>query len=149
MSMTVWNPFREMESLLDRYSRATGRSSIPGDDESVFALADWSPTVDIVESDHSYLIKADLPGVKKDDIEVSFDAGILSIQGEKREDKELGKGTKRHRSERFHGTFTRSFSLPTAIKSDAIAANFSDGVLSLVIPKAEEVKPKTIEVKVS
>lgn len=149
MNMTVWNPFKEMESLLDRYNRASGRVMARDDEDSSFALADWSPTVDIEESDESYLVKADLPGVKKDDIEVAFDNGVLSIRGEKKEERETGeKGGKRHRTERFSGQFARYFTIPTAIRPDAIDARYKDGVLSLLIPKAEEAKPKSIEVKV-
>lgn len=149
MSMTVWNPFREMEALLDRYSQATGRTTLGNDDESLFYLSDWSPTVDIEESDESYLVKADLPGVKRENIEVSFDNGMLSIQGEKREEKEGGtKGAKRHRTERFTGRFARSFTLPAAVKRDAIDANYRDGVLTLMIPKADEAKPRSIDINV-
>jgi len=149
MNMTAWNPLREMETLLDRYSQATGRGIARADEENAFTLTDWSPTVDIEESDESYLIRTDLPGVRKDDIEVTFDNGVLGIQGEKFQEKEIGaKASKHHRTERFTGKFARYFTLPTAINSDAIDAHYRDGVLSLMIPKAEEAKPKAIEVNV-
>jgi HSP20 family protein len=138
-----------MEALLDRYNQATGRKLASGDGEGAMTLADWSPTVDIEESDESYLIKADLPGVKKEDINVTFDKGVLGIQGKKEEEKEFDEqGGKRHRTERFTGRFARFFTLPAEIIPDDIDASFRDGVLSLLIPKAKEVKSKSIEVAV-
>ncbi len=147
MSMTVWNPFQEMEDMLNRYTRATGRDIKAGDDNLGFA--DWSPTVDIEESDQSYLIHADIPGVDKKDIDVKVENGVLSISGEKHMQKESGKeGSKFHRTERFSGSFARSFTLPSSIDEDKVEASYKDGVLSLMIPKAEEVKPKAIDIKV-
>ena len=148
MNMTVWDPFREMESLLGRYSQATGRGLLPDDADPSLGLAEWSPTVDIEESDISYLIKADIPGVDKKDIDVSLDDGVLSITGEKHTETETGKDTKYHRTERFCGSFARRFTLPAAIQADKVDAYYKDGVLSLMIPKAEEAKPKSIDIKV-
>lgn len=146
MNMQVWNPFQEFENLLDRYSKAGGLNKRLDTDLS---FADWSPSVDIEEEDDKYIIKADLPGVDKKDIEVKFEGGVLSIRGEKQTESETGKGTKRHRTERFHGTFARSFTLPDAVKADKVDASYKDGVLSLTIPKSEEAKPKSIDIKVS
>jgi len=149
MNMTIWNPFREMEDLLGRYNQATGRNLSTGNLDTDTGFAEWSPTVDIEESDESFLIKADVPGVDKKDIKVNLDNGILSISGEKLVEKESGKGTKQHRTERYCGTFSRRFTLPSAIQSDQVNASYKDGVLSLLIPKAEEAKPKSIEIKVN
>lgn len=147
MNMTVWNPFKEMENVLDRYTHATGRGlGTSGLDDMGFT--EWSPTVDIEENDDSYMILADLPGVAKDDIEVRLENGVLSISGEKRVDKETGKGTRQHRTERFHGSFSRQFTLPSAIDADQVSADYKDGVLSLAIPKVEEEKRKSIDIKV-
>lgn len=146
MNMQVWNPFQEFENLLDRYSKSGGLSKRMDTDMS---FADWSPSVDIEEEENKYIIKADLPGVDKKDIEVKLEGGVLSIRGEKQTEKETGKGTKRHRTERFHGTFSRSFTLPDAVKADKVDAVYKDGVLSLTIPKAEEAKPKSIDIKVA
>jgi HSP20 family protein len=138
-----------MEALLDRYNQATGRSLPRARDEGSETVADWSPTVDIVESEEFYLIKADLPGVRKEDIDISFDKGVLGIQGVKQEDREFEeKGGKRHRTERFTGKFARYFTLPSEIVADDIDARYRDGVLSLLIPKAREAAPKTIQVDV-
>lgn len=148
MNKQLWNPFQEFENLLDRYNKAGG-SSLSKQLNNDLSFADWAPSVDIEEEDDKYLIKADLPGVDKKDIEVKLENGVLSIRGEKQTETETGKGTKRHRTERFHGTFARSFTLPEAVKADQVDASYKDGVLKLVIPKAEEVKPKAIDIKVS
>ena len=149
MNTNIWNPFNEMESLLDRYNQARGRPLVRGEGEGPVTLADWSPTVDIEESEENYLIKADLPGVKKEDINVTFDQGVLGIQGEKKEEKDFEEnGGKRHRTERYTGKFARFFTLPAEIRPDDIDATYRDGVLALLIPKAKEVKPKSIEVAV-
>jgi HSP20 family protein len=146
--MQVWNPIQEFENLIDRYSK-NGGSNLARHFGADTSFADWSPSVDIEEEDDKYLIKADLPGVDKKDIDVKLENGVLSIRGEKQTEKETGKGTKRHRTERFHGSFARSFTLPQSVKADKVDANYKDGVLSLVIPKAEEAKPKSIDIKVS
>ena len=146
MNMQVWNPFQEFENLLSRYNRSSGLSNQQSSDLS---FADWAPSCDIEEEEDRYIIKADLPGVDKKDIDVKLENGVISIRGEKHTEKETGKGTKRHRTERFHGTFARSFTLPDAVQDERVDASYKDGVLSLVIPKAEEAKPKSIDIKVS
>jgi HSP20 family protein len=148
MSKQLWNPFQEFEDLLERYSESGGRNlrKLGG---SEMSFADWSPSVDIDEEDDKYVIKADLPGVDKKDIQVNLENGVLSIRGEKSVEKETGKkGSKRHRTERFHGTFARSFTLPTQVMADKVEASYKDGVLNLLIPKAEEAKPRAIDIKV-
>ncbi len=147
MNMQVWNPFQEFENLLSRYNKGTSDSGTQLSNDLSFA--DWAPSCDIDEQDDRYVIKADLPGVDKKDIDVKLENGVISIRGEKQTEKETGKGTKRHRTERFHGSFARSFTLPDAVKDERVEANYKDGVLSLVIPKAEEAKPKSIDIKVS
>src|SRR5210317_1867593 len=148
MNMQLWNPFQEFENMLERYSKS-GASNLGKQLNTELSFADWAPSVDIEEEDDRYLIKADLPGVDKKDIDVKLENGVLSIRGEKQTEKETGKGTKRHRTERFHGTFARSFTLPDAVKAEKVDASYKDGVLSLTIPKAEEAKPKSINIKVS
>lgn len=145
MNMQVWNPFQEFENLLSRYNKTGGLAQHGSD----LSFADWAPSCDIEEEEDKYIIKADLPGVDKKDIDVKLENGVISIRGEKKTEKETGKGTKHHRTERFHGTFARSFTLPDAVKEDKVDASYKDGVLSLVIPKAEESKPKSIDIKVS
>jgi len=147
MNMQLWNPFEEFENLLDRYNKSGGKS-LGKQYNTDLSFADWAPSVDIEEAEDKYVIKADLPGVDKKDIDVKLENGVLSIRGEKQTEKETGKGTKRHRTERFHGTFARSFTLPDAVKAEKVDASYKDGVLSLTIPKAEEAKPKSIDIKV-
>jgi len=147
MNMQVWNPFQEFENLLSRYNKSASSSDTQLSNDLSFA--DWAPSCDIEEEEDRYVIKADLPGVDKKDIDVKLENGVISIRGEKQTETETGKGTKRHRTERFHGSFARSFSLPDAVKDERVEANYKDGVLSLVIPKAEEAKPKSIDIKVS
>ncbi len=146
MNMTVSNPLREMENMLERYNLATGRSIANNDTD--FSIAEWSPTVDIEEDDNSYLIRADVPGVDKKDIDVRLDNGVLSITGEKKVEKVTGKGSKQHRTERYCGSFSRRFTLPIGIKSDRVDASYKDGVLTLKVPKVENAKPKSIEIKI-
>jgi HSP20 family protein len=147
MNMQVWNPFQEFENLLSRYNKGTSGSGTQLSNDLSFA--DWAPSCDIEEQEDRYVIKADLPGVDKKDIDVKLENGVISIRGEKQTEKETGKGTKRHRTERFHGSFARSFTLPDAVKDERVEANYKDGVLSLVIPKAEEAKPISFDIKVS
>ena len=148
MNLQTWNPFQEFENLLERYSKGAG-GNMAKQFNTDLSFADWTPSVDIEEAEDKYLIKADLPGVARDDIEVKLENGVLSIRGEKRTEKTSDEeGGKRHRTERFHGTFARSFTLPDAVRADAIDASYRDGVLSLTIPKAEEVKPKSIDIKI-
>lgn len=106
----------------------------------------WMPLVDLYETEDAFLIDMDLPGMKKSDIEVSFENGVLHISGE-RNDESAEEKPQYHRIERLHGRFTRSIALTTAVQVDKIKANFKDGVLSVEVPKAEELKP--VQVKIS
>lgn len=146
MKLTVWDPFREMEDLLDRYARSSRRSLSKKDDGSILS-GDWMPTVDIDEKTDEYIIKAELPGVKKEDVKVSIENGVLTIKGEKKTEKEE-KNKKSHLVECSYGSFIRSFTLPSGIQSDKIDAQYKDGILTLLVPKSEEVKPKQIDVKI-
>jgi HSP20 family protein len=115
------------------------------DDESGFNA--WTPAVDITEHDDQYIVKVELPGVNKDEVKITLDNNILTIRGEKKQDREVKKENY-HRVERSYGSFQRSFTLPSTVKSDKIDAVYKDGVLQIALPKAEEAKPKQIEVKV-
>ena len=147
MNTQLWNPFQEFENLLERYNKGGGamRSSTGND----LSFADWSPSVDIEEDAERYLIKADLPGVARDDIDVKLENGMLSIRGEKRTETESDKDGKHHRRERFYGSFARSFTLPDSIDADKVDAAYKDGVLTLAIPKVEKARPKSIDIKIS
>lgn len=147
MKLARWDPFREVEEILDRHSRALdwpfrgGRNLIGRD-------VDWAPRVDISETDEAFTIKAEVPGINRDDVKINIEDHVLSIHGESKQEKEQ-EGKKYHRVERFYGSFNRSFALPQNVDEDRIEANFKDGLLSLTIPKKEVEKPKAIEVKVS
>ncbi len=144
MNLSIWDPFREMEELLDRYSRSS-RKSLAKSDDKTFEIGDWMPVIDIDETDDAFLVKAELPGVEKNDVNVNIENGILTIRGEKKTETE---DKKRHRAECAYGSFVRSFSLPQDIKAEKVEAEYKNGILNLTIPKSEEAKPKQIEVKV-
>ncbi len=114
-----------------------------GNDRSIYF-----PLADISEDQNNYKIKVDLPGIKKDDVKISFSNGQLSISGERVQEQE-SKDSKYHRVERAYGKYYRSFNLPKGIKEEKINAEFKDGQLTITIPKTEEAKPKEIEIKVN
>ena len=148
-ALTRWNPFREMEELQNRmagfFGLTPGRLS-NGAQESM-ALAEWTPSVDIAEDDKEWVIKADLPEVKKEDVKVTVENGVLHITGERKLEKEE-KGRKYHRVEWSYGSFLRSFVLPDGADGSKVNADFKDGVLKVRLPKNEKARPKAIEVKV-
>ena len=118
-----------------------------GEQESM-TVSEWTPLVDITEDEKEYLIKAELPEVKKEDVKVTVENGMLTISGERKIEKEE-KGKRYHRVERAYGSFVRSFSLPDNIDSNKVNADFKDGVLRVHVAKSEHARPKQIEVKVS
>ncbi len=147
-TLTVWNPFRELDEVQNRLGGFFGgRFPRFGDGNGGLKLADWSPQVDITEDDKEYLIKADLPEMKKDEIKVNVENGVLSVSGERKTEKEE-KNKKFHRIERSYGTFLRSFALPEDADGTKVAAEFKEGVLRVHLPKNPVAKPKAIEVKV-
>lgn len=145
MKLTRWDPFREMEDMLGRYARAV--TVPPTGNQEVVATGDWAPRVDIAETDTEFIIKAEIPDVKKEDVKVTVDNGILTIRGERKQEKEE-KNKKFHRVERFYGSFTRSFTLPDNVDESKIDASFKDGMLNLIVPKTEKTKPKALDVKI-
>ena len=148
MTLVRWNPSRELEEMSDRLNRMFNRQSLPqANAKETMVVADWAPSVDISETDGEYQIKAEIPDVKKDDVKVTLEDGVLTIQGERKHEKEE-KGKKYHRVERSYGSFVRSFTLPDLVDEEKVKAEFKDGVLNLRLPKSEKAKPKAIEVKV-
>lgn len=143
-----WDPFRELEEMSDRLNRMFARPATRTNGKETMIVADWTPTVDISETDGEYQIKAEIPDVKKEDVKVTLEDGVLTIQGERKQEKEE-KGKKYHRVERSYGSFVRSFNLPDLIDEEKVKAEFKDGVLNLHLPKSEKAKPKAIEVKVA
>jgi HSP20 family protein len=111
-------------------------------------ITEWAPSVDIIEDEKEWLLKADLPEVMKDDVKVTVENGVLTITGERKFEKEE-KDKKYHRIERSYGNFLRSFTLPDGADGSKVNAEFKDGVLKVHLPKGEKAKPKTVEVKVA
>ncbi len=146
-----WNPLREMEEMQNRmaalFSPDPLRIIDPNREEKLSAT-EWIPPVDITEDEKEYLIKTDLPEMKKEDVKVTFEEGVLTITGERKTEKEE-KNRRYHRIEREHGRFLRSFTLPENADATRIAAEFKEGVLLLRLPKNEKVKAKVVEVKIS
>jgi len=146
MNLTLWDPFKEMEDLLEKYAK-TGRKSLLKKEDGELLAGDWVPVVDIEETDDAYHIKAEIPGVKKEDVKVTIEDGVLTIKGVKKYEKKK-KSKKQLRVECEYGSFIRSFTLPNNVKTNEIEAEFKDGILNLTIPKMEEAKPKELEIKV-
>jgi HSP20 family protein len=146
MELVKWNPFRELESFDRRIGRVFNRSAFPSFWSGIENIHEhWRPVVDVYENENSVVLKADLPGVEKDHVEVDIKDHLLTIKGERSDEKEV-KEENYHRKERFFGKFHRSFTLPEQVDPDKITAEFKDGVLKVEIPKPEETKPKQITV---
>ncbi len=147
MSLIRWEPFKEADEMLRRFGAMDfahwPRLPPIGGDKA----AAWSPAADISETEMEYLVKAELPGVKREDVKVTQDDGVLTIEGERRYEKD-NKDEKAHRVERFFGSFTRSFSLPDDADAQNIRAESRDGVLNVHIPKLKVEKPKPVQIKV-
>jgi HSP20 family protein len=145
--MVRWNPFRELEELQTRMNRLFGETAFGRSDEPL-PFADWAPAVDIQETDKEFAVKADLPEVKKEDVKVELHDGVLSIEGERKQEKEE-KGKKFHRVERRYGQFIRRFALPTDVDPAKVHAEFKDGVLNVTLPKAPNGKGSAVQIKVA
>lgn len=148
-AVTRWDPFKELEDMQSRLSTLFGRAPVrkDGDKEESMTIAEWAPLVDITEDEKEYLIKAELPEVKKEDIKLTVHDNVVTITGERKSEKEET-GKKFHRIERAYGSFMRSFTLPDDAEAGKIAADYKDGLLKVHLPKSEKTKPKSIEVKV-
>jgi len=142
MNITRWEPFREFEDMFRQYSPLFSRALRRNGDNGV-----WSPVADISETDKEYLIKAELPEVRKEDVKITLDNGVITIAGERKQEKEH-KDANEIRVESFYGTFTRSFTLPENIDAKAIQAESKDGVLKVRIPKTPVVESKKIAIEV-
>ncbi|MEX0878436.1 MAG: Hsp20/alpha crystallin family protein [Thermoanaerobaculia bacterium] len=145
---TTFPIFREMEEMSERLNRLFGTWTRPGGGKESLTVVDWTPFVDIQETENEYLIKAELPEVKKEDVKVTVENGVLTLQGERKQEKEE-KGKKFHRIERSYGTFLRTFTVPLDADETKVAADFRDGILKVHLAKMEKPRPKAIEVKVA
>jgi len=147
MSLIKWSPLGELEDIQNRVNRFLS-GTLPARAEKGAFFADWTPPVDIEETDKEYLIKAELPDIKKDDVKVETLDGVLTIEGERKQEKEE-KGKKFYRMERSYGKFVRQFALPTEVDATKIQAEFKGGMLFVHLPKTALAKPQAIEVKVA
>ena len=149
-AMTSWDLFEDLRAAQDELLRATrGRGWRPGQQQYYgdAGTVVWAPSVDISERKDAYLVSAELPGVKADDVEITFEDGLLTIQGERHFAHDSAE-EKMHRTERFYGAFRRSITLPSHVEADKIEASAQDGVLQIMVPKAPEVQAKRIQVRV-
>jgi HSP20 family protein len=150
MAIARLDPFRELEEMERRFATLFGRvpaRRVDGREETM-TVFEWAPLVDIIESEHEYLIKAELPEVKREEVKVTVQDGTLTIAGERTIEKEE-KDKKYHRIERAYGHFARSFTLPEDADPTRIRAEFKDGVLCVHVTKAEHARPKRVEVEVA
>ena len=147
MTLVRWRPFGDLCNLQDDFSRMFEgffeRGARQSEDGGV-----WMPATDIQETKDDVVVSVEIPGMKKDEIKVTVQDNILTIRGEKKQEKEE-KDINYHRIERNYGSFTRSFSLPTSVQADKISAIYEAGVLRVMLPKAEEAKPKEIPITVN
>lgn len=146
--MSQWNPLQDLVVLQDRMNRlfedATQRRGQTGENGDEFERADWTPTADIYETDSGYSIAIDLPGIKRDAIEIDIDENRLMVKGTRVVD-----DSRARRSERPRGKFLRSFTVPASVDQGKIGAEYKDGVLQIRLPKRAEQKAQKIEVKIS
>jgi HSP20 family protein len=145
-----WNQYRELEALQNSLGSLFKRAQAPKPEgqEEPMRVADWAPLVDICEDPKEYLIKAELPEVKKEDVKITLEDGMLTITGDRKFEKEEN-GRKYHRVERAYGSFVRTFSLPDDASPGKVNAEFKDGVLKVHLAKDEKARPQQIEVRVS
>jgi HSP20 family protein len=148
MNVTKWSPFGELEDFADRYARLFGTTSPLRDRLQLLDRnIEWKPAADIVERDDEFLIRAELPGVKRDDIDVQLENDVLTVTGE-RNLEESKETDKTHRIERFYGRFSRSFRVPPNVDTAAIKAETEDGVLTLHLPKTAEKKSEAVKIAI-
>jgi len=143
-----WDPFKEMEEMQDRLSHAFGFGHRANGGKEIMSVSEWAPLVDITEDDKEFLIKADLPEIKREDVKVRVDNGVLTIAGERRYEHE-DKTRKQHRLERSYGRFERSFTLPDEADGTKVSAEFKEGVLKVHLPKNPSAKPRSVEINVT
>ena len=148
MQLSTWRPFQSIDEMFDRQSNLfnTRLANILGKDN--VGITEWAPSADISETKKAFLIKAELPGVDKENIQLSIQGGYLTIEGEHHREHEEDEETF-HRTESFYGKFSRSFSLPENIDQEKISASYKNGVLKVKVPKTKASKqPSSIEIKV-
>jgi HSP20 family protein len=148
ISRTRWNPYKDRDEFENRLATMLDAREATGNGgKEALTVAQWSPLVDITEEEKEYLIRAELPEMKKEDVRLTVENGVLTISGERKFEKEE-KGRKYHRIERAYGSFVRSFSLPEDADGSKVTADFKDGLLQVHLPKSVKATPKAIEITV-
>ena len=142
--LSNWTPFDRLATLRDEMDRLFD-FSFPSRDSGL--LSGWSPALDVYDDKDAYQVSVELPGMKKDEIDISMHDGVLTVSGERTHERENKEG-QTFRSERYFGKFQRSITLPSGVDMNKVTASYKDGVLLIHLPKAEEAKPRQIEVKV-
>ncbi len=145
MAIVRWDPFRDLMNIQERVGRLLADAPSRWGTEEGYGA--WAPAVDIFEKGEDLVIRAELPGVDRNDIDVRVENGVLILRGERKHSEEI-EDKNAYRMERVYGSFARSFSLPTTVDASKISANLKDGVLEVVLPKAEEAKPKKVTIQV-
>ena len=145
MKLVRWDPLQELLAMSNRLNRPVNDPYAQRTEDSFGA---WAPPVDIFERQDQLVIRAEVPGIHKEDMDVRIENGVLTLHGERKEEKET-KEVNAHLMERVYGSFTRSFSLPTTVDPTKVTAVYKDGVLEVTVPKVETAKPKKVEIKVA
>lgn len=149
MAIVRWDPFRELATMQDRINRVFGEVYARRPEDDLTLRGDWIPPVDIYENEKGEIvIKAELPGMTKEEIDLRVENNTLTIRGERKRQAEV-KEEQYHRVERTYGSFTRSFSLPGTVDSARVSADYKDGLLTVSLPLKEEAKPRQIQVRVN
>jgi HSP20 family protein len=146
LTITRRDPFRAVSTLQEQMNRLFEDTFFRGGDEA--ALTAWAPSVDIYETEHELVLRADLPGLEEKDIDLRLENNMLTIRGERQFDKSV-KEENFLRVERTFGAFSRSFALPNTVNPDAVKAEYKSGVLTVTLPKREESKPRQVKISVS
>jgi HSP20 family protein len=136
MNLARWDPFTDIDRFFNRMLPSLSRWSRLHPQDEGNAVFEWSPSADVSETDQEYLIRAELPGIKKEDVKVTLDQGMLTIHGERKQER-VEQNERFHRVENTYGSFTRTFSLPDNVRPDAIRCDSKDGLLTVHIPKKE------------
>ena len=145
MAVVRWDPFRDLNMLQDRMNRLFEDANRNWKSDEPASTTTWSPAVDIFETESEIVVKAEVPGMERKDITLNLENNVLTLKGERRFLKEA-KEENYHRIERSYGGFSRAFSIPATVDEEKIRADYQDGVLKIVLPKKEQLRPKQIKI---
>ena len=140
-----WNPLRQLSTLRENIDRLFENPFGGLEEVTQPFLSGWMPAVDLYDEKDNLVVRAELPGMKKEDIEISLHEGVLTVSGERKMEEKKEEG-ETYRAERFFGRFHRTISLPTVVNAEKVSATYKDGILTVILPKADEAKPKQIPI---